>query len=67
VIQYRYKGWDRRTVLVRSLGADIIYVQYLIKVNVKWMFVQAVRPIGGVEVYIYSFMTTELQGGEGSA
>jgi hypothetical protein len=28
--------------------------------------VQAVRPIGGVEVYLYPFMTTVLEGGEGS-
>ena len=27
----------------------------------------AVRPIGGVEVQLYSFMTTPLEGGEGSA
>jgi len=28
--------------------------------------VQAVRPIGGVEVWLYSFLTTVLEGGEGS-
>ena len=28
---------------------------------------QAVRPIGGVEVKLYSFMTTPLEGDEGSA
>jgi len=32
-----------------------------------WGSVQAVRPIRGVEVYIYSFMTTALEWGEGSA
>jgi hypothetical protein len=32
-----------------------------------WGSVQAVRPIGGVEVYLYSFMTTALEGGEVSA
>jgi len=32
-----------------------------------WGSVQAVRPIGGVEVYLYSFLTTALDGGEGSA
>jgi hypothetical protein len=30
-------------------------------------FVQAVRPIRGVEVYLYSFLTTALEGDEGSA
>jgi hypothetical protein len=29
--------------------------------------VQTVRPIGGVEVWLYSFLTTALEGGEGSA
>jgi len=32
-----------------------------------WGSVQAVRPIGGLEVYHYSFMTTALEGGEGLA
>jgi len=32
-----------------------------------WGSVQAVRPIGGVEVQLYSFMTTALEWGEGSA
>ena len=32
-----------------------------------WGSVQAVRPIGRVEVKLYSFMTTALEGGEGSA
>ena len=32
-----------------------------------WGSVQAVRPIGGVEVQLYSFLTTALEGGEGSA
>jgi hypothetical protein len=32
-----------------------------------WGSVQAVRPIGGVKVQLYSFMTTALEGGEGSA
>jgi hypothetical protein len=31
-----------------------------------WGSVQAVRPIGGLEVYPYSFMTTTLEGGVGS-
>jgi len=30
-------------------------------------YVQAVGPIRGVEVLLYSFLTTALQGGEGSA
>jgi hypothetical protein len=34
--------------------------------KVKYTRVQAVRPIGGVEVKFYSFMTTTLDGGEGS-
>jgi len=29
-------------------------------------YVQAVRPVGGVEVWFYSFLTTALEGGEGS-
>ena len=32
-----------------------------------WSSVQAVRPIEGVEVQLYSFLTTALEGGEGSA
>jgi hypothetical protein len=32
-----------------------------------WGSVQAVRPIGGVQVYLYSSMTTALEGVEGSA
>ena len=32
-----------------------------------WGYVQTVRPIGGVEVQLYPFMTTTLEGGEGSA
>ena len=32
-----------------------------------WGSVQAVRPIGGVEVYLWSFMTTALERCEGSA
>jgi hypothetical protein len=32
-----------------------------------WGSVQAVRPIGGVEVYLYHFLTTALEEGEGSA
>jgi hypothetical protein len=32
-----------------------------------WGSVQAVRPIGGVEVNSYSFMATALKGGEGTA
>ena len=32
-----------------------------------WGSVKAVRPIGGVEVQLYSFLTTALEGGEGSA
>ena len=32
-----------------------------------WGSVQAVQPIGGVEVQLYSFMTTALEGGEVSA
>ena len=31
------------------------------------MLVQTMRPIGGVEVYLYSFMPTALEGGERSA
>jgi hypothetical protein len=46
-----------------------------IKVKVKCTLVHALtlctgrtaRPIGGVEVLLYSFMTTALEGGEGSA
>ena len=32
-----------------------------------WGSVQAVQPIGGIEVWLYLFMTTALEGGEGSA
>jgi hypothetical protein len=31
-----------------------------------WCSVQAVRPVGGVEVQLHSFSTTALEGGEGS-
>jgi hypothetical protein len=32
-----------------------------------WGSVQAVRPIGGLEVWLYPFMTSALEGDEGSA
>ena len=38
---------------------------YEVKVNVKCTLVQAVRPIGGVEVQLYPFMTTALEGVRG--
>ena len=34
---------------------------------VQWGSVQAIQPMGGMEVLLYSFMTTALEGGEGSA
>ena len=37
------------------------------KVKVKCTLVQAVRPVGGIEVWLYSFLTMALEGGEGSA
>ena len=38
---------------------------YVVVKKVACTFVQAVRPIGGVEVWLYSFLTTALEGGEG--
>ena len=38
----------------------LMHLQYL-------SCLKAVRPIGGVEVYLYSFLTTAIEGGEGSA
>ena len=37
------------------------------KSEVKYTLVQAERPIGGVEVQLYSFMTIAIEGGEVSA
>ena len=47
--------------------AEIISDTICEKVKVKYTLVQAVRPIGGVEVHLYPFMTTALEWVEGSA
>jgi hypothetical protein len=43
------------------------YVKTCTLVQAHWGSVQSLRPIGGVEVQLYPFMTTALKGDEGSA
>jgi len=50
------------------VGVGLVYfVRWSAPLCRHWGSVQAVRPIGGVEVWLYSFMPTVIEGGEGSA
>ena len=47
--------------------ALLVCTLYGVPLYRHWDSAQAVWPIGGLEVQLYSFMTTALEGGEGSA